>query len=717
MSHSPPQGQSTHDTTDEPAYTPPQSLSSEHRATLQSTPLVKKSAGTDAFTSTHVYRDSRLLDMVHEAQNHIVGPMPLKEFVDLFLPMSPSRSTRGGSKTTGSMKTKFDRELLKMELATRESDIYPHFIKAVKVACPNFTPVNTSEQPFPSFMDIIIKPDISFFPKSCKNHKDITMVEMMAEFKIGDGDDAFASPTEEGFQHNLEKLTGQGQDTLGQITAYATAHKCSQFRTHLFSLLIFKKHARILFWDCSGVVVTERFLLREDYFLEFFTRFNHATKEQRGHDPTVQTLSKKERLSAMEVFPGDVNLVKLSVGSQEYVVQRSLWMGTGSPFGRSTRTFTAHPISGSMVDPTAVFLKDTWRVVSREREDLIYKKLQEKNVPFTAKLMVADDVLDHQTKVQEIAKERDWVVNVPKDLRKLQHFRLVLKEIGSELLTFTSTRELVSVIYDALQAHKAAYEDARVLHRDISVGNILIGPNRRGLLVDWDFSKDVDDNTASASERTGTWQFTAARLLRSVAGETRPVPNLADDLESFLHVLTWIVFRYTSTSYSPAGLRDYMQSAFDNYYEEEGVFAGGQHKISYLKSLEHLRSLPKSYHRRLIAYLSKAVAVRYEEKEEDLFAEDGSENEKFIEDHRNKLAFLSSSKGFLKAFERALSESDWPTNDAAKENPITKAKHTISRKRTSEVLGGGQRTEDTPGPSVSKRLRLSGIGKIVKKRL
>lgn len=35
-------------------------------------------------------------------------------------------------------------------------------------------------------------------------------------------------------------------------------------------------------------------------------------------------------------------------------------------------------------------------------------------------------------------------------------------------------------------AHDAAFFDARILHRDISVGNILITDEGKGLLVDWD---------------------------------------------------------------------------------------------------------------------------------------------------------------------------------------------------------------------------------------
>ena len=35
-------------------------------------------------------------------------------------------------------------------------------------------------------------------------------------------------------------------------------------------------------------------------------------------------------------------------------------------------------------------------------------------------------------------------------------------------------------------AHGAAYEEAKVLHRDVSGGNVLIDQNGQGILIDWD---------------------------------------------------------------------------------------------------------------------------------------------------------------------------------------------------------------------------------------
>ena len=42
-------------------------------------------------------------------------------------------------------------------------------------------------------------------------------------------------------------------------------------------------------------------------------------------------------------------------------------------------------------------------------------------------------------------------------------------------------------------AHGEAYTKARILHQDISLGNIIITENGRGILIDWDFAHTLSD--------------------------------------------------------------------------------------------------------------------------------------------------------------------------------------------------------------------------------
>ncbi|KAI0355846.1 hypothetical protein OH77DRAFT_268114 [Trametes cingulata] len=149
------------------------------------------------------------------------------------------------------------------------------------------------------------------------------------------------------------------------------------------------------------------------------------------------------------------------------------------------------------------------------------------------------------------------------------HMRIVVDDVGRPLTQFRCTRELIQAIRDAIVGHRQAREKARVLHRDVSVGNILIvnEPNERGFygfLHDYDYSsiesEDEDEGYESGSSsphqtvengegsghkgRTGTYYFMAFEILRGDRGGPI-IHNTHHDLESFYWVLIWIVLRHT----------------------------------------------------------------------------------------------------------------------------------------------------------------------------
>ncbi|KAI0353660.1 hypothetical protein OH77DRAFT_575578 [Trametes cingulata] len=150
------------------------------------------------------------------------------------------------------------------------------------------------------------------------------------------------------------------------------------------------------------------------------------------------------------------------------------------------------------------------------------------------------------------------------------HMRIVVDDVGRPLTQFRCTRELIQAIRDAIVGHRQAREKAHVLHRDVSVGNILIvdEPSQKGFcgfLHDYDYSSiesgDEDEGYESGSpgsplqtaenegsgqkERTGTYYFMAFEILRgAVSGPT--VHHVHHDLESFYWVIVWIVLRHTA---------------------------------------------------------------------------------------------------------------------------------------------------------------------------
>ncbi|TFK79020.1 hypothetical protein K466DRAFT_606466 [Polyporus arcularius HHB13444] len=159
------------------------------------------------------------------------------------------------------------------------------------------------------------------------------------------------------------------------------------------------------------------------------------------------------------------------------------------------------------------------------------------------------------------------------------HMRLVIDDVGRPLTKAKNTKELVRALRDAVIGHRLAFEKAGVLHRDMSVGNVLIVDEAEdgsfvGFIHDFDYSAmtdvapgdevptysdasradidgiertDVDIKLKDNEERTGTYYFLALAILRG-----RVVHGVHHDLESVYWILVWVVLRHTAHNLSRA---------------------------------------------------------------------------------------------------------------------------------------------------------------------
>lgn len=274
---------------------------------------------------------------------------------------------------------------------------------------------------------------------------------MMVEFKFDDGDDPFDDGSDNPVPHTaLERDYDRARDTLGQITLYATAHQATQFRTHIFSALVFRTYMRLLRWDRSGAIVTRKlYFCKPDDILVFFARLNSATPAERGVDPTVTVadLSHADRKEVMAALAckKDALLYEISVTeTSRYIVSaHEKHYGSLSPTGRATRGFKAY----CLVRKTCFFLKDCWRVLwdSLQAEHETYAILHEANVQNIPMCIEGADISDHKTITRRIAEK----CGLELKLRNFQHYRLVLEYIGRTIEDFSDVREMVRAIRDA----------------------------------------------------------------------------------------------------------------------------------------------------------------------------------------------------------------------------------------------------------------------------
>ncbi|PIL32417.1 hypothetical protein GSI_05119 [Ganoderma sinense ZZ0214-1] len=180
----------------------------------------------------------------------------------------------------------------------------------------------------------------------------------------------------------------------------------------------------------------------------------------------------------------------------------------------------------------------------------------------------------------------------PKDgfgLRHLTHYRIVVAEVCLPSTEIKSGEQLSQVVWHCMTGHKEAVVKCGILHRDISAGNILIRPTvvcREsgagmvlwfGVLSDWELAKALPDDKevtkARQPHRTGTWYYMSVNSLKYPG---LPL-SIADELESFLHVIIYLAVRFLRTR--SLNVWDFV----DNYFEDFRVSDKGRTTCGYLK--------------------------------------------------------------------------------------------------------------------------------------
>ncbi|OSD02560.1 hypothetical protein PYCCODRAFT_320476 [Trametes coccinea BRFM310] len=464
---------------------------------------------------------------------------------------------------------------------------------------------------YPSSVDAIIKPR----PKQKSSQNDPLMsmkaktvfahAEFPVEVKHLESDAPFTFDP----ANSSDKFLPNGEShkqALGQLAEYCREQLTRHHRVFTFIISVCRGYARFLFSDRAGAVVSEPFdyLANPTPMATFLHRYIHATSLGRGFDPTATVASHEEQTlftSLKQIYSANDTLSEAFQKAEEWPIYKlricSRWgydedsgysrVERNSPFstrdflvgrpiyvppsltGRCTRIFVACDLRG-----VPVVIKDYWRVYNSHTcsEYDIYLKLYEgeKPVRYIPTVVGGGDVQQSEEsedqEASQITSSHEFIGEV--DARA--HSRLVLKEVCRSLSTFKNFFELASVVYHALLAHKEAWEDHGVLHRDVSAGNILIfdgtpgSSSPVGLLADWELSKSKEqifDPQPTQRVRSGTWQFVSVALQMY---DWKP-HLLSDDLESFMHVLNWMALRHMDTkeSRTSRGLAEHIHHVYD----------------------------------------------------------------------------------------------------------------------------------------------------------
>ncbi|KAI0326080.1 hypothetical protein GY45DRAFT_1329415 [Cubamyces sp. BRFM 1775] len=394
--------------------------------------------------------DSRYKRLGVDASRVTMGPMPVTDFLEEFLP-----ARKALIKLMPRCKGAFNG--IKANNAN-ESDIYPILLKGLnsskKSRCPGYSFRDTSNHPDQLEGKLgSIKPDIicyadRYLPevkahngKGTNEWESVTRIafaETFIEVKTNQSDDHYRDPPANANRNDFHFVCGEHARSLsktadnlmqylGQNVAYATDMCARQHRRFCFSVSVSGSSARLVRWDRCGAIVSEAFdyVAKPELLCEFFWRFAHLSDEQRGYDMTVQPATTMEEAlfkeAIIEHIHGQIDCSKLGVFREVldvhympgYVTVVSIPStgNTPSPIthllvsrpivtplffaGRCTRTYWAvNP------DPDAqqkvVLLKDTWRLNGRgsEEEGGVLRALEASGVPNIPRVLCAGDVME-----------------------------------------------------------------------------------------------------------------------------------------------------------------------------------------------------------------------------------------------------------------------------------------------------------------------------------
>ncbi|KAJ2089061.1 hypothetical protein IW140_005090 [Coemansia sp. RSA 1813] len=229
-------------------------------------------------------------------------------------------------------------------------------------------------------------------------------------------------------------------------------------------------------------------------------------------------------------------------------------------FGRHTRCYTAKRKDGR--SDVEVVLKDSWSLprdlikqdassaVPNEARNLrlIKENFSGEDLSFSypqvvasgrVKLLVDGKYVTDDTLAIYEYDDRD------EEQMYRAHSRIVTTPVGGFIKGVKNQAELVLVLSDAMECHSAILKKCGLLHRDISVNNILVIRNDgedslrrpvKGLLIDYDHAISVDQDSTGNGTRSGTLPYMSIHNLEGAPGKR----SALDDWESLLYLICWL---------------------------------------------------------------------------------------------------------------------------------------------------------------------------------
>ncbi|KAJ1850844.1 hypothetical protein LPJ76_006327, partial [Coemansia sp. RSA 638] len=288
-------------------------------------------------------------------------------------------------------------------------------------------------------------------------------------------------------------------------------------------------------------------------FVTLLTNWSMCESWQLGYDPTIRYDADLKHWG-IDVYNGGTQLTR------SYICE-NICCNAYSTFGRHTRCFVAHEkptdlARASDQDFPKVLIKDAWaRPISpgsdivcdevaylREIRDALadnntldgtYPLLEAGGV---VQITCPNGVADDNTQLMLKDIDENTRAKVPARI----HRRIVMSPVGEPIHNLKSIDELIVVVGDVMAAHTAIAKRCGLLHRDLSVNNIMFHRDKdgvRGMLIDFDNACRITDmEKTEQPDCVGTLPFMSIGNLE-LSNVKR---TILDDWESLIYILCWL---------------------------------------------------------------------------------------------------------------------------------------------------------------------------------
>ncbi|KAF6747060.1 hypothetical protein DFP72DRAFT_781367, partial [Ephemerocybe angulata] len=312
-------------------------------------------------------------------------------------------------------------------------------------------------------------------------------------------------------------------------------------RLFVRALLITEETVYLVHFDRSGVYLSRPINIHKDpyTFVRLVVGLSSCDEHVLGLDTsvswTVDRRTGRKVSGKVRAQDSDGSLIEYEICMAMPPFVRATIRGRGTVCYRAI-----HP-----KERTEVIIKDSWRTDTRFPESTFLKA--GKDIDGVVKILAYEDNCGETRFYRHEDKHPH-----PSFHNRIKS-RIVMSHCTGPLDTFTTRFQLIAALRDAIQAHHELWL-LGILHRDISIRNILLGdPNpehvgQRGILIDFDMAIWMSRTAESVSKdpRSGAqrWQSIATLRNRIAFAKKKldpPAADHLDDLESFFYVLCFLV--------------------------------------------------------------------------------------------------------------------------------------------------------------------------------